>query len=45
VVGYLLVRGVLTRLVIALQATALRPVLTTTPAAAGQEAVAESVSG
>jgi membrane-associated phospholipid phosphatase len=45
VVGYLLVRGVLTRLVIALQATVLRPVLTSTPAAAGQEAMAESVSG
>lgn len=45
VAGYLLVRGVLTRLVIALQATVVRPVLTSAPASADQEAAAESVSG
>lgn len=45
VAGYLLVRKVLTRLVIALQATVVRPVLTSAPAASGHEAVAESVSG
>ncbi|HEX5143403.1 MAG TPA: phosphatase PAP2 family protein [Mycobacterium sp.] len=45
VAGYLLVRGVLIRLIIALQATVLRPVLTSTPATAGHETVAESVPG
>lgn len=45
VAGYLLVRRVLTRLIIAAQATALRPMVTNTPAAAGHEAMAESVSG
>jgi membrane-associated phospholipid phosphatase len=45
VAGYLLVRGVLTRLIIALQATVVRPVVTSAPAATGQASVAESVSG
>jgi len=45
VAGYLLVCGVLTRLIIALQATVLRSELTSAPAAADQQAEAESVSG
>lgn len=45
VAGYLLVRGVLTRLIIALQTTVLRPVVTSAPAAADPQAVAGAVSG
>ncbi|PZS15552.1 MAG: UDP-diphosphatase [Pseudonocardiales bacterium] len=45
VAGYLLVRGVLTRLIIALQTTVLRPVVTSAPAAADPQAVAGPVSG
>lgn len=40
VAGYLLVRGVLTRLIIALQGTVVRPVLTSAPASAEQDVVA-----
>lgn len=44
-VGYLLTRRVLTRLITALQGTALRRLLTTTPPPAEKPAVSESVPG
>jgi undecaprenyl-diphosphatase len=45
VAGYLLVRRVLTHLINALQGTALRPLLTSTPPPAEKPAVSESVPG
>jgi undecaprenyl-diphosphatase len=45
VLGYLLARGVLTRLITALQATALRPLLTSAPPPAKKPAAGESVPG
>jgi undecaprenyl-diphosphatase len=45
VAGYLLTRRVLTRLITALQGTALRPLLTTTPPPAEKPAATESVPG